>query len=63
MANVSPRRDGSMLAASRRLADSLPEPAHSANALRAVLTLRERDVDELEHLLAELGVGGHGEVS
>ena len=32
--SVSPRRDGSMLAASSRRADSLPEPAHSANAFR-----------------------------
>ena len=35
--SVSPRRDGSILAASSRRADSLPEPAHSANALRDVL--------------------------
>ena len=37
MDSVSPRRDGSMLAASSRRADSLPLPAHSANALRDVL--------------------------
>src|SRR5208337_41831 len=35
--SVSPRRAGSMLAASNRFADSFPEPAHSANALRDVL--------------------------
>ena len=37
MLSVSPRRDGSMLADKSRSADSLPEPAHSANALRDVL--------------------------
>ena len=58
MDSVSPRRDGSMLAASSRRADSLPPPAHSANALRDVLRRwRESDVDQLEHLLAEAVVG------
>ena len=57
--SVSPRRDGSMLAARSRRADSLPEPAHSANALRDVFApLSKRDVDQTEHLLAKAFFGG-----
>ena len=56
MLRVSPRRDGSMLAASSRRADSLPDARPLGERVaRRLAPLREGDVDQSEHLLAELG--------